>query len=185
MKRTHRYLIALLPGPEVTAHVLRLRALLRERIGTFGGLHVPPHLTLCLADLDEAQEGIVLDAVGRGAAQGAAFPIAYSGIAHFPDRRTIYIDPVQKPEVAAVRGPVAAELSAALGPGERLLVTDHPHLTIAAGLKPQQFEEAWRLLSPHACQAYDQVDAVAVLRRELKPGSRYGLLRTYAISAGR
>ena len=64
-------------------------------------------------------------------------------------------------------------------PGE----TDHPHLTLAAGLKPHQFDAAWGLLEPHTHTSTERVTEVVLLKRVLLPGERYGLVRSFPLSS--
>ena len=55
---------------------------------------------------------------------------------------------------------------------EAIRETDHPHLTIAAGLKPAQFQCAWESLAPHVLHAEEQVTEVVLLRRAMREGER-------------
>lgn len=176
-----RYLCVILPPRELAAWVERHRSVLHGAIGSFGGRNLQPHITLCFLDLPDAQEADIIRAIESGVAGQRPFTLHYRGITHFPDRRTIYIDPVEKEAIADVRAPVVAALQqdAALSPALR--ETDHPHLTIAAGLKPAQFEAAWKMLAPHAHSSEEQVTEVVLLKRVLKPGGRYGQVRSFPL----
>ncbi|HMW98315.1 MAG TPA: hypothetical protein PJ983_13755, partial [Flavobacteriales bacterium] len=57
--------------------------------------------------------------------------------------------------------------------------TDHPHLTIAAGLKPAQFDKAWEMLAPHAVRSEERVTEAVLLKRLLRPGTRYEPVRSF------
>lgn len=180
MKPTHRYLFILRPSSAVTAEVQRMREQLFPRIGNFSGRRVIPHITLCFADVTVNDERTILQAAGAVAAC-APFTVHYAGITHFPDKRTIYIDPVDKEAIARVRAPLVAALRAEPVVAAALHVTDHPHLTIAAGLKPAQFGTAWDLLAPHRFEADERVTHVVLMRRELKPEALYAVIAETAL----
>lgn len=182
VKPTHRFLIALLPGPSLSAEVMRIREALHARIGHFSGREVPPHITLCLADLQEESGHAVVEAITRGMNGLRPIDLRLEGITHFPDRRTIYIDPVEKAAIAQVREPIADALREVPAIVGGLLVTDHPHLTIAAGLKPDAFMEAWHMLAPHRFTATERISAVTLLYRPLQPGGVYTVHSVFPMS---
>lgn len=178
----HRYLLTILPSTALAAEVLRLRAMLHPRIGSFSGRNTPPHITLCFLDLPEMHEQSIINAIAQGATGQHAFRLHYNGITHFPDKRTIHIDPVEKDAIAAVRAPIVAALRDDAASRDALRETDHPHLTIAAGLKPAQFETAWALLAPHAHQSAERVGEVVLLKRPLQAGTRYAPVRSFGFA---
>lgn len=177
----YRYLIAILPSPALAAEVTRRRAALLPAIGPFGGSRTAPHITLCLLDLPDGNEAAIMEAVADGVASCPSFNLRYSGITHFPERRTIYIDPVQKNDIGMVRSAIIAMLMADPGLRNAVRETKHPHLTIAAGLKPVQFNTAWALLAPHEHASEERVSEVVLLKRLLREGERYEPLRTFAL----
>ena len=177
----HRFLLTILPSPELSAEVDRLRELLHARIGSFSGRHTPPHVTLCFLDLPDEHEADIIRAVETSILGQREFALHYRGITHFPDRRTIFIDPVEKEAIRRVREPLVTALRAEPSITSALHVTDHPHLTIAAGLKPAQFATAWDLLAPHHFEAEERVTEVVLMRRELKPEALYSVIGTFAL----
>ena len=178
----HRFLLTILPAPALAAEVERLRTVLNDRIGSFSGRHNPPHITLCFLDLPEENEEVILKAITRGTAGRSAFDLHYHGITHFPDKRTIYIDPVEKEAIAMVRAPIIAAMKANDALREAVRETDHPHLTIAAGLTPGQFEKAWEMLAQHELHREERVKGLVLFKRVLKPGERYTQLRSFPFS---
>ncbi|QQR87024.1 MAG: 2'-5' RNA ligase family protein [Flavobacteriales bacterium] len=177
----HRFLLAILPAPALAAEVERLRTALHARIGSFNGRHNPPHITLCFLDLPAAHEPAIIDAISRGVTGQPGFTLHYHGITHFPDKRTTYIDPVEKEAIAVVRTPIVAALTADPRLHAAVRETDHPHLTLAAGQKPHQFDAAWDLLAPHTYTSAEHVTEVVLLKRVLLPGERYGLVRSFQL----
>lgn len=177
-----RFLIMIDPGPTIAQEVMGLRERLHAGIGAFTGAATLPHLTLCLADLPYEYIRDVSEGVSIGCLGQRPFDLRFEGIRHFDDKRTIYIDPVQKAPIAALRKSVADHVCGfqrVKRLGVRL--TEHPHLTLAAGLKPQQFEAAWALLAPHTYKGAVRVNEVKLLARELTPGSVYQHVRTFAL----
>lgn len=170
----HRYLLVIAPSPEVSATVEAMRERLHARIGGFSGRNLAPHLTLFLSDAADGLEEELAAALVVATERIGGFDLSYKGITHFPDRRTIYIDPVEKDAIAALRERVTQAADAIPRIRAGLRVTDHPHLTIAAGLKPSQFEAAWELLRPHAFMARHPVEHVLLLKRPLVPAGLYG-----------
>lgn len=177
----HRYLLTILPSPALSTEVDRLKALVHMRVGSFSGRNTVPHITLCFLDLPAEHEPAISEAIARGATGQRSFTLRYNGITHFPDKRTIYIDPVEKEAIAMVRTAVVAALRANDALRESVRETDHPHLTIAAGLKPVQFERAWESLAPHELRNEEPVTEVVLLKRPLQPGARYEHVRTFPL----
>ncbi len=176
-----RFLLVIMPVPVLAEKVLALRAALHARIGGFSGRNTPPHITLCFLDLPEAMEQQVVGAVASGTAGLRAFMLHYNGITHFPDKRTIYIDPVEKQAIAAVRTPIIAALKAQDALQAAVRETGHPHLTIAAGLKPDKFPTAWEMLAPHRLLQEERVGEVVLMKRLLQIGSMYGHVRSFPL----
>lgn len=178
----YRFLAVIAPPPGTDAVVRRWKQLLRARIGGFSSSNTLPHITLFFADLPATCEEHVCAAMLRGCEGVRAFPLRLQGITHFPDRRTIYIDPVEKEAIATVRVPTAAHVRAYPDIRARgVHVTDHPHLTIAAGLKPKQFDEAWTMLAPHTFEAAWTVADILLLKRPLYQAGSYAPVRRFAL----
>lgn len=177
----HRFLLTVLPGPSLSAEVDRLRNDLHARIGSFSGRNTPPHITLCFLDLPLEHGPAIIDAIARGTDGLRPFSLHYQGITHFPDKRTIYIDPVEKDAIAVVRTPIVTVLKADEALHDALRETDHPHLTIAAGLKPAQFDAAWEMLAPHELRSEERVSEVILFKRLLKPGTQYEHVRSFPL----
>ncbi len=189
MAMLHRFLITVLPSEGLAEAVIALRNTLYAGIGSFSGRHVPPHITLCFLDLPAACGHAITDAMAGCVANLRSFTLQYDGITHFPDKRTIYIDLVETEAIATVRTPIVAAMKSNDTLREAIRETDHPHLTIAAGLKPAQFERAWESLAPHVshpafsgeCRSKERVTGLVLLRRKLRPGARYEHLRSFPL----
>ncbi len=181
MAMLHRFLLTILPNAHLSQTVIAMRAALYARIGSFSGRNVPPHITLCFVDLPETCGPAILHAIATGTANRSGFTLCYNGIAHFPDRRTIYLDPVGKEAIAEVRTPIIAALKAQDALRAAVRETDHPHLTIAAGLKPHKFRTAWEMLAPHRLQHEERVEEVVLMKRLMLAGERYELVGRFRL----
>lgn len=177
----HRFLLTILPSPALSAEVDRLKALVHERVGSFSGRNTLPHLTLFIADLPIEFEQQICEGVERGVAGHKGFLLHYDGITHFPDKRVIYIDPVEKETLASIRTGIVASVHGYPHFAKVISVTEHPHLTIAAALKPAQFDRAWESLAPYEHRSEEPVKEVVLMRRELKSGTRYEQVRTFPL----
>ena len=184
MLPTHRYLAIIAPSPSVSEAVLHLRHKLHAGIGSFSGCLLRPHITLFIADIPETLGGAVEQGMARAAKQATMFRVTYNGITHFPDKRTIYIQPMEKEAIGHLRVSVLSALSTVEGSRGHIRPTDHPHLTIAAGLKPQQFATAWPMLAPHVFADAHAVDSIALLRRELRPAAEYEMVKEFPFGTG-
>ena len=160
---------------------MRQRAMVYERVGSFGGRHVVPHITLFFADLPAECVRYLCDGITSGVVRHKGFTLHYDGVTYFPDKRTIYIDPVEKDAIASVRRSIVQGVRAYPQLSDAVRETEHPHLTIAAGLKPAQFEGAWQVLAPHECRMEEQVTELVLLRRDLLPRAEYEHVRTFAL----
>jgi len=170
----YRFLLVIAPALEVEAEVTALKRALRERIGGFSSSNSIPHITLFFADLPAGLEHDVRMGIRRGCEGQRAFALHIRGTTHFPDKRTIYLDPVEKEAIAALRKPIVQHVRAF--PAVRrygVNATDHPHLTIAAGLKPKQFEAIWPKLSALQHDSVTEVRDVLLLKRPLSRPGRY------------
>ncbi|MFZ1695112.1 MAG: 2'-5' RNA ligase family protein [Flavobacteriales bacterium] len=183
MPATHRYLLVIPPSPQVSAAVVAMREQLHARIGGFGGRNLMPHITLFFCDAADGLEDELLAAIAPAAKRSGGFGLSYQGITHFPDQRTIYIDPVEKAAIASLRKELALVARAIPRIQAGLHVTDHPHLTIAAGLKPAQFDQAWSTLAPHAFAEVHTVGELVLLKRSLAPTGPYAVLATIPLGA--
>lgn len=177
----HRFLLVISPAPELSAQVRRLKDELFARIGSYSGRHSIPHITLFFADLPGEYERDIADGVANGVIGQKAFTLHYNGIAHFPDQRTIYIDPADKESIALVRQRIVDHVRAFPGLRRGVSPTAHPHLTIAAGLKPAQFDKAWEMLAPHEHRSEERVEEVVLLKRPLKLGMTYELVSRFPL----
>ncbi|MBX2973916.1 MAG: 2'-5' RNA ligase family protein [Flavobacteriales bacterium] len=179
MRPTHRYLAIIAPSDAIAAAVVRMRGELHAHIGDFSGRLLIPHITLFFADVPDEMGMPIAAGIEAGIRGARPFLLTYADITHFPDRRTIHIDLVEKERIGTLRGVLVEEVRQLSAFGDALRVTDHPHLTIAAGLKPGQFDAAWALLAPYAFHAEHTVSEVCLMRRELKPGAVYGMMRRF------
>lgn len=178
MPATHRYLLVIPPSPQVSAAVVAMREQLHARIGGFGGRNLMPHITLFFSDAVDGLEDDLVSAIAHVAERSSGFDFSFSGITHFPDQRTIYIDPVEKEAIASLREELAQAARTIPGIQSGLRVTDHPHLTIAAGLKPAQFGQAWSMLAPRAFAETHSVSELVLLKRALAPAGPYAMVAT-------
>ena len=110
-----------------------------------------------------------------------SFTLRYNGIAHFPDKKTIYIDPVDKELIAPMRQSIVDHVRAFPSVKKGIRPTDHPHLTIAAGLRPAQFDRAWQMLASHEHTSEERVTEVVLLKRLLREGERYVHVRSFPL----
>ncbi|MBL7950880.1 MAG: 2'-5' RNA ligase family protein [Flavobacteriales bacterium] len=179
----HRFLLVIHPHAALTEQVEEWKDLLASHIGYFSGRHSIPHITLFVADLPGTLEAAVIKGITAGAVGHRSFALHYDGITHFPDRKTIYVAPVQKEAIAPVRSSVACHVRSTIGSNEAVMVTNEPHLTIAAGLKAAQFDKAWDLLAPHIHRSDQTVDELLLLRREMRPGARYDVVQPFKLTA--
>jgi 2'-5' RNA ligase len=177
----HRFLLTILPSPALSEKVIAMRAALHARIGSFSGRNTLPHITLCFLDLPETYGPAIREAIATGTANQPGFTLRYNGITHFPDKRTIYLDPVEKQAIAAVRTPIIAALKAHDALRTAVRETDHPHLTIAAALKPDKFQAAWEMLAPHGLQHEERVEEVVLMKRLMLAGERYEVLGRFRL----
>jgi 2'-5' RNA ligase len=180
----HRYLLVIAPPPNVAAHLQALRDTLQLSLGRFQSMRVPPHITLLFVDMPETFEEELLNTIASGARSLRPIPLGLKCITHFPDKRTIYFNVLDHAAVATIREPLAAALRA-VPAIERygMHVTDHPHLTIAAGLKPDRFDLAWPIVRDDPMEDHSIVQDVVLLRRALKPDALYSEFRRFPFGA--
>ncbi len=176
----YRYLLVVSPCGEIVRAVAALKNQVADAVGLYTYRHSKAHITLFYADLPVELERDLCEGIERGVAGHDTFDLNYDGITHFEDRRTIYIDPVGKQPIDALRKSIVAHVR-----GFKRLKgvhpTDHPHLTIAAGLQPTQFETAWALLTPHAFQYADRVAEIILLRKDLHAMDKYQHVRSFPL----
>ncbi len=178
----YRYLLVISPAKEIVQAVDVIKAQVERAIGTYRYRHSKAHITLFYADLPLECERDLCEGIARGVGTHVAFDLHYNGISHFADKRTIYIDPVEKRPIDDIRKSVVDHARSfkrlkKLG----IKPSDHPHLTIAAALETQQFEAAWELLAPHAYVREDRVTELLLLKRPRRPDAHYQTVQTFPL----
>jgi 2'-5' RNA ligase len=177
-----RYLLVISPSPELIQVVARLKELVAQRIGPYRGQHSIAHITLLYAYLPIVYERGLCEAIAKGAQGHSPFSLHFSGIKHYPDKKTIYIDPVGKEPITALRKGVRDHLRSdqhlkKLG----IHATAQPHLTIARHLGPAQFEPAWDVLAPHELRSEELVSSIVLLRSGVEGNDKHHSVRTFPL----
>lgn len=178
----YRFLLVISPALELSTMVTRAKNLLAQGIGSFSGRNSIPHITLFFADLPAECERDIIEGIAAGVVGHKAFTLRYNAIAHFPDKRTIYVDPVEKERIAPIRQSIVDHVRAYPRVRKGIRPTDHPHLTIAAGLKPTQFDKAWEMLASEVVDSEERVTEVVLLKRLLQPGTHYDPVRSFQLA---
>ena len=177
-----RYLIVISPSQEMIAEVARLKQKIFDRIGAFRGDRSIAHMTLLYAYLPIEYERDLIEGIGRAVIGHRAFDLAFDGIKHFPDRTSIYIDPIEKEKVIALRRAIRKSLQSnkAL---KRLGIhaTTQPMIAIARKLSSEQFDRAWLVLAPHKFDRKERVEEVLLLRGALKEGEKYVVMGRFGL----
>ncbi len=179
---TCQYRLVIDPASHVAARVMEWRQLLREHIGKFNEAYQMPGIVLFGTELPAEYEGPIADAIARGSEGFAPFALNISGLAHTEDRKSIYLDVLEKGTVAALRQRIVDHVRSnkrvkKLG----VEVVEHARLTIASGLKVDQFNAAWALLANQAITAQQRVSDVVLMKRELDHTSIDQHVRTFPL----
>lgn len=179
---TCQYRVVIDPASSAMARVMEWRTLLRERIGTFEGAFQMPGIVLLETELPPDYERDLCNGLERGIRGHAPFTLQISGIMHSEDRRSIHLG-ISAPELLApLRDTMADHVRAdrrikKLG----LRSVARPCLPIAAGLRAAQFNEAWKLLSPHPFALSQRVSDVVLMKREVADDSLDEHVRTFPL----
>ncbi len=176
----YRFLLVISPAPELSAMVSRVKTALAEKVGSFSGRHSIPHITLFLADLPGECERDICEGVAAGIVGHKAFTLHYEGITHFEDRKTIFVHPVEQELIAPIRRSIVQHVRS-FPRMKGIKPTDRAHLTIAAGLRPGQFDKAWEMLAPHELYSEERVTEVVLLKRLFHPGTVYEPVRSFSL----
>jgi hypothetical protein len=179
---TCHYRLVIDPASHAAARVMEWRQMLRERIGHFNEAYQLPGIMLLGTELPPDYEGPLADAVARGSAGFSPFTLNLGGLAHTDDKRTIYLDLLEKGTVAALRQRIVDHVRTnrrikKLG----VEVVERPMLIIASGLKADQFNSAWAMLGAQAFMAQQRVSDVVLMKRELADTSMDQHVRTFAL----
>jgi hypothetical protein len=183
---TCQYRLVIDPASHAAARVMEWRQALRERIGKFNEAYQMPGITLFASELPPEYEGPLSDAVSRGAEGFPPFALSLGGLVHTEDKKTIHLDVGEKGMVAALRQRIVDHVRTnrrikKLG----VEVAEHPILTIASGLKADQFNAAWAMLSPLTFTTQQRVSDVVLMKRELDHTSIDQHVRTFPLEPGR
>lgn len=183
---TCQYRLVIDPASHAAARVLEWRQMLRERIGPFNEAYQMPGIVLLGTELPPDYEGPLADAVERGASGFTPFTLNLGGLSHTEDKRTIFLDMTEKGTVAALRQRIVDHVRTnrrikKLG----VEVVERPMLTIASGLKADQFNSAWAMLGAQSFTAQQRVSDVVLMKRELADTSMDEHVRTFALEPGR
>lgn len=181
---TCQYRLVIDPASHAAARVMEWRQTLRERIGKFNEAYQMPGIVLFGAELPPEYEGTLADAIGRGSSGFPPFGLNLGGMAHSEDKKCIYIDLNEKGTIAALRQRIVDHVRS----NRRIKklgvdVTERPMLTIASGLKADQFNAAWAMLAPLGFTAQQRVSDVVLMKRELDATSIDEHVRTFPLEA--
>lgn len=179
---TCQYRLVIDPVSNAAARVLEWRRALREHIGPFNEAYQMPGITLFATELPPEYERPLADAVVRGAAGFTPFTLNIGGLARSEDKRTIYMDALEKGTVAALRQRIMDHVQVnrrikKLG----VEVVEHPRLVIASGLKGDQGDRAWALLGGQTFTTQQRVSDVVLMKRELDHTSIDQHVRTFPL----
>ncbi len=177
-----QYRLVIDPASHAAARVMEWRQMLRERIGSFNEAYQMPGIMLFGTELPPEYEGPLADAVQRGAAGFTPFTLNLCGLSHTEDKRTIYLDMSEKGTVAALRQRIVDHVRT----NRRIKklgvdVAERPMLTIASGLKADQFASAWAMLGAQAFIAQQRVSDVVLMKREIADTSMDEHVRTFPL----
>ncbi|QQR87135.1 MAG: 2'-5' RNA ligase family protein [Flavobacteriales bacterium] len=179
---TCQYRLVIDPAGNAMARAMEWRQQLRERIGKFNEAYQMPGITLFGSELPPEYEGPLADAVERGAEGFEPFTMNLIGLKHTEDRKSIYVELQEKGIVAALRQRVVDHVRSnrrikKLG----VEVVEHPTLFIASGLKLEQFNSAWAMLSAQRFSTQQRVSDVVLMKRELDHTSTDEHVRTFPL----
>lgn len=179
---TYRFMLVIDPAPATMARVSEWKQVLRQRVGAYDGQYTIPQITLFSADLPSECERDLIDGIERGCIGQRPFKLQFNGIVHSADKRGIYVDPVEKDVISALRDRIVDHVRVykrikKIG----VKPMEQPNLSIAGDLQPQQFEEAWTALEPHVFTSEQRVNDVVLLKREPGPDQLFEHLRTFAL----
>lgn len=179
---TCQYRLVIDPVSHAAARVMEWRQTLRERIGKFNEAYQMPGIVLLGSELPPEYEGPLADSIERGSAGFTPFTMNLGTLAHTEDKKTIYIDVLEKGTVAALRQRIVDHVRT----NRRIKklgvdVAERPMLTVASGLKADQFNAAWAMLAPLSFTAQQRVSDVVLMKRELDPMSIDQHVRTFAL----
>ncbi|HEX2616328.1 MAG TPA: 2'-5' RNA ligase family protein [Flavobacteriales bacterium] len=183
---TCQYRLVIDPASTAMARVMEWRQALRERIGTFDGAFQMPGIVLFGTELPPDYERALSDAIERGCEGHGTFALSIHGLAHTEDKKTIYLDVLEKEPIAALRQRIVDHVRAnrrikKLG----VEVSERPMLPVASGLSAEKFAAAWALLSPFSFTTQQRVSDVVLMKRELDKISLDEHVRTFALQAAR
>lgn len=183
---TCEYRLVIDPTSTAMARVMEWKQLLRERIGKFEGAQQMPGIVLMRTELPPEYEGPLADAIARGASGFLPFGLSLSGLAHTEDRKTIYVNVLERGTVAALRQRILDNVRA----NRRIKklgvdVAEHAMLPIATGLKVAQFNTAWAALAPFGFTTQQRVSDVVLMKREIADDSLDEHLRTFPLEPAR
>lgn len=179
---TCQYRLVIDPASNVLARVLEWKQLLRDRIGVFGGAFHLPGIALFHSELPPDYERGLGDAVAQACAGCSTFTLSITGLARSEDRKTIFLELLEKEAIAVLRGRIVDHVRT----NRRIKklgvdVDERPMLTIASGLKPGQFATAWALLEASSFSAQQRVSDVVLMKRELDDTSLDEHVRTFPL----
>ncbi len=177
-----RYLVVIAPSQELVEKIARLKERVATVIGTFRGLHSIAHMTLLYAYLPVEYERVLCAGIVASITDHRAFDAHFEGIKHYPDKRTIYLDLIEKKPVIALRKSIRDRLRS-----EKRLknlgihATTDPRLSIATHLDQARFDQAWNALAPHEFRHPEIIDQVILLRGALREGERYVVVERFRL----
>jgi 2'-5' RNA ligase len=176
-----RYLLIIRPSNTLVQEVARMKGSIAERIGPFKNERALAHITLVFAYVPEVHERDLCDGIAQGVHGHPPFDLRLQGFGHFPDKRTIHLDVLDKEPIVQLRNSVLAHLRAYTRLNGLGIHPTAATRLIIAKLGPVQFENAWNCL-PQRHEHLERVDTLYLLRGDQRAGGGYDQVRAFPLT---
>jgi 2'-5' RNA ligase len=181
---SYEYIVVINPDSNTSADIRLFKNKVWEMIGDYPSRYSQPHITIHNFLGFRQKEAYIVDALQKACEKIKASPIYLDGFSSFPESGTIYLVPKPKIYFSDLLRSLYPKLFDCNGINRQSSIysSTEPHITIARGLKKEEFDLVWPYFEDRVYQGSFVADSLILLRKELSRKATFELVGTFYLS---
>lgn len=180
---SQEYLLVVSPDETISTDVRQFKNKIWEMIGDYPGHYSKPHITIHNFLGFQQKEELIVDALQVAACSVKSAFIMVDSFNCFEGSGTIYLTP--KPKIYFSRllrsvYPILFECSG-INRQSEIHSSTEPHITIARGLKKDQFKQVWPYFKDKTYEGSFKAESLVLLRKDLLRNDNYHLVGEFKL----
>jgi len=180
---SHEYLLVINPDANISTDIRYFKNKIWELVGDYPGLYAQPHITIYNFLGFQQKEDAIIEALSCVARNIKSTFIYLEDFSCFEGSGTIYVTPKPKHYFSALLRFLYPTIftCAGINRQSKIYSSTEPHITIARGLKKDQFVLAWQHFKNKSYQSCFVAESLLLLRKELLKNDQYHLVGEFKL----